>query len=98
MAVPVTREKVLYLLDPIGASRRSRTLRTADWMIRKLRWLLPFEAEALSLPYMPSFLRKEGGLLLSLGQFCQWVGTQVMSTGAVQIWPGSPVARAAHRE
>ena len=93
MMVPVTHEKVLYLLDPIGASRRSRTLRAADWMIRKLRWLLPVEAEALSLSYIPFFLRKEGGLLLSLGQFCQWAGTQVMGTGAVQIWPGSPVAR-----
>ena len=27
MAVAVKQEKVLYLLDPIGASRRSRTLR-----------------------------------------------------------------------
>src|ERR1035437_7681615 len=27
MAVPVTSERVMYLLDPIGASRRSLTLR-----------------------------------------------------------------------
>ena len=31
-------------------------------------------------------------MLFSLGQFCQWVGSQVMSTGTVQIWPGTPVA------
>ena len=30
MAAPVTQEKVLYLLDPIGASRRSAVLRAAD--------------------------------------------------------------------
>src|SRR5512143_3073888 len=30
MAAPVKHEKVLYLLDPIGASRRSGTLRAAD--------------------------------------------------------------------
>src|SRR5436305_15305658 len=34
MAVPVKHEKVLYLLDPIGASRRSVPVRLADRMIR----------------------------------------------------------------
>jgi electron-transferring-flavoprotein dehydrogenase len=38
-------------------------------------------------------LRKDGGLLLSIGQFNQWVGAQVMGTGTVQIWPGMPVAQ-----
>jgi electron-transferring-flavoprotein dehydrogenase len=32
--------------------------------------------------------------VLSLGQFMQWVGAQVQSTGTVQIWPGTPVAQA----
>ncbi len=32
------------------------------------------------------------GLVLSIGQFNQWVSQQLMMTGAVQIWPGSPVA------
>ena len=39
MAVAVKQEKVLYLLDPIGASRRSRTLRAGDAAIRALRQL-----------------------------------------------------------
>jgi hypothetical protein len=30
MAAEVKQERVLYLLDPIGASRRSLTLRAAD--------------------------------------------------------------------
>src|ERR1039458_6777960 len=34
MAVEVKRERVLYLLDPIGASRRSLTLRAADAVLR----------------------------------------------------------------
>jgi electron-transferring-flavoprotein dehydrogenase len=92
MAAPVTKEKVLYLLDPIGASRRSRTLRFMDGFIRAMRLALPYEAEALDLPYTPSFLHKEGGLLLSIGQFNQWVGSQVMASGLVQVWPGTPVA------
>jgi electron-transferring-flavoprotein dehydrogenase len=92
LAAPVRHEKLLYLLDPVGASRRSPALRLADRLARVFRWALPYEREALCLPYIPPFLRKEGGLLLSLGQFSQWVGAQVMASGLVQIWPGTPVA------
>ena len=92
MATPVKHEKLLYLLDPVGASRRSPALRLADRLVRAFQWALPCEREALRLPYIPPFLRKEGGLLLSIGQFSQWVGAQVMASGLVQIWPGTPVA------
>ncbi|MBM3891781.1 MAG: 4Fe-4S ferredoxin, partial [Verrucomicrobia bacterium] len=91
-ATPVEHEEVLYLLDPIGASRRSLTLRIADKLIHAFKWALPFEKEAMRLPYIPPFLRKEPGLAFSIGQFTQWVGAQVMGTGAVQVWPGTPVA------
>jgi electron-transferring-flavoprotein dehydrogenase len=94
MTVPVGEEKVLYLLDSIGASRRSVTLRAADAMIRTFKWALPVEHDALNLPWTPSFLHKHGGLVLSMGQFMQWVGAQVQSTGTVQIWPGTPVSQA----
>jgi electron-transferring-flavoprotein dehydrogenase len=94
MAASVGEEKVLYLLDPIGASRRSPTLRLADSAVRALKWALPFERDAVELPWAPGFLHKHGGLVLSMGQFMQWVGTQVQSTGTVQIWPGTPVAQA----
>ncbi len=94
MAAPVEREKVLYLLDPIGASRRSPGLRLADRLLRMFRWVLPLEDHALELPYTPDFLHKEGGLILSIGQFLQWAGSQVMSTGTVQVWPGTPVEKA----
>src|SRR5579864_386960 len=52
MAARVTHEKVLYLLDPTGASRRSRTLRVADGLLRAFR--LPKHA-AVELPYVPPF-------------------------------------------
>ena len=94
MAAAVTEEKVVYLLDPIGASRRSWTLRAGDSCIRAFRGLLPFEHEAVELPWSPPFLHKNGGLVLSMGQFMQWVGAQVQSTGTVQIWPGTPVSEA----
>ena len=47
-----------------------------------------------NLPWTPAFLHKHGGLVLSMGQFMQWVGAQVQSTGTVQIWPGTPVSQA----
>jgi electron-transferring-flavoprotein dehydrogenase len=94
MAAPVGEEKVLYLLDPVGASRRSMTLRFADSLIRTTEFMLPFEHHALNLPWTPPFLHKKDGMILSMGQFMQWVGAQVQSTGTVQIWPGTPVSEA----
>ena len=92
MAAPVTEEKVVYLLDPVGASRRSRALRLGR----------PAAAHAaacdreygVELPYVPPFLHKHGGLVMSLGQFMQYVGSELMASGTVQIWPGTPVAEA----
>jgi electron-transferring-flavoprotein dehydrogenase len=92
MAVPVKSERVMYLLDPIGASRRSLTLRIADIALRALGPLLGVRDHAFTLPWTPSFLNKHGGLILSIGQFNQWIGAHLMATGLVQIWPGSPVA------
>lgn len=94
MAVPVDEEKVIYLLDPNGASRRSRALRAADACLRAFSGLLSLDHEGLELPWSPEFLHKRGGLVLSMGQFMQWVGAQVQSTGTVQIWPGTPVSQA----
>jgi electron-transferring-flavoprotein dehydrogenase len=92
MAAPVKQEKLVYLLDPIGASRRSATLRAADRLLRALGSIFRLRDDALELPYIPPFLRKHDGVVLSLGQFNQWVGEQLASSGLVQIWPGSPVA------
>ena len=94
MATPVTTEKIVYLLDPAGASRRPLALRAADKVLRSLGGLLGVEHQAMELPWTPPFLNKHGGLILSMGQFTQWVANQVMASGAVQIWPGSPVREA----
>ncbi|MFZ0428788.1 MAG: 4Fe-4S ferredoxin [Acidobacteriota bacterium] len=91
MAARIEQEKLLYLLDPVGASRRPWTLRLADRLVRATRWLPWYEESAVSLPYIPPFLRKDGGFVLSIGQFIQWVGTQLMTSGTVAILPGSPV-------
>ena len=92
MAAPVAEERVLYLMDPIGASRRSFVLRVGDALLRGLGGLLGVKDDAYELPWTPGFLHKHGGLLLSMGQFNQWVGSQLMATGLVQIWPGTPMS------
>lgn len=90
---PVTSEKLVYLLDPIGASMRPGMLRLADGLIRACKFALPYREHALELPWIPPFLRKHDGVVFSLGQFLQWVGTQILSMGTVQIWPSTPVAK-----
>jgi len=90
MAAPVKSEKVAYLLDPIGASRRSLALRSADAVLK----LFKGKDHAIELPWIPPFLAKHDGLVLSMGQFMQWVGTQAMGSGTVQVWPSTPAASA----
>jgi electron-transferring-flavoprotein dehydrogenase len=92
LACPITKERTFYLLDPIGASRRSRALRAVDRMIRALGRILRVEAHALELRALPAFLHKKDGWIFSMGQFMQWVGSRLLADGAVQIWPGTPVA------
>src|SRR5208282_2587134 len=92
MATPVKGEKLVYLLDPAGASNRSFALRAADKVIRTFGSLIGFRENALELPLIPSFLQKHDGFVLSLGQFNQWVGEQLTSSGLLQIWPGTPVS------
>jgi electron-transferring-flavoprotein dehydrogenase len=91
MATGVSRESVAYLLDPVGASRRSFALRAGDRVLRALGLAQDY---AIQLPYVPEFLHKDGGLVMSLGQFMQFVGCQLTGSGTVQIWPGTPVAEA----
>jgi len=91
MAAEVKQERVLYLLDPIGASRRPWTLRIADSLLRAGRGLC-LKDSAFELPWTPAFLHKKPGMVLSIGQFNQWVGSRVMASGLVQIWPGTPVS------
>jgi electron-transferring-flavoprotein dehydrogenase len=88
----VTREEVVYLLDPVGASRRSRPLRAIDALVRAAGGLIGVKDHGVRLPWIPPFLHKHDGFVLSLGQFNQWVAGQVMASGAAQIWPTSPVA------
>ncbi len=92
MATTVKSERILYLLDPVGASRRPWQLRMVDRLLRALSATLGVRDDSFHLPWTPRFLHKGGGLVMSIGQFNQWVGTQLMSSGLVQIWPAMPVS------
>jgi electron-transferring-flavoprotein dehydrogenase len=92
MAAAVKKEKLVYLLDPLRASRRSFAFKAADRMLRSLGILFGVKHDAYELPYTPGFMKKHDGLIFSLGQFNQWVSDQVAAAGVVQIWPGMPVA------
>ena len=88
LATRVKNEKLLYLLDPHGASRRPRWMRLADALCKGLAG----PGQAFELPYIPPFLHKQDGFIFSLGQFMQWAGQQVMFSGQAQVWPATPVA------
>ena len=92
MAAPVTHEKLVYLLDPTKASRRSFAMRVADRFVRAVGMITGNREYAVELPDAPPFMRKHDGMIFSLGQFNQWVSEQVCNSGLVQIWPGTPVA------
>ncbi len=92
MAHPVRHEEVYYLLDPVGASRRSYILKLVDWLFRTFGFILPwYKDQAFQLPFIPPFMAKHGGWVLSMGQFTQWLGSNLMGSGLVQVWPGMPV-------
>ncbi len=92
MATEVKQERMMYLLDPVGASRRSPLLRLGDFFLRLGGKLLGVKDSAFTLPWTPAFLNKHGAMIFGIGQFNQWVGAQLMGSGFAQIWPGSPVA------
>ncbi len=92
MSAPVRDEKLVYLLDPHGATRRPALMQFADKVIEACSGILRVEHQGFAVPFCPDFLHKKDGFIFSLGQFNQWVGAQVMMTGLAQIWPSTPVS------
>jgi len=88
MGAPIGVEKLIYLLDPHGASRRSLAVQAIDQLAGVVVDPVTLGVEA---PFTPDFIHKKDGWLLSIGQFNSWVASQIMMGGAVQIWPSSPV-------
>ena len=91
-AVETGEEKVAYLFDHIGASQRSAGTKFVDAVFKGGRFAMGKGPEAAELPWIPGFLRKEDGLVMSMGAFMSWAGARLMGSGVVQIWPGTPVS------
>ncbi len=91
-AVPTGHETVAYLFDPVGASRRSASTKFVDGVFRYGQFAMRKAPCASELPWIPPFLRKEPGLVMSMGAFMSWCGARLMGSGLVQIWPGTPVS------
>lgn len=93
-AVEAVAEKVVYLFDHTGASQRSAGTKFVDAVFKGGRFAMGRGPEAVELPWIPPFLRKEHGVVMSMGAFMSWAGARLMGTGLVQIWPGTPVSEA----
>lgn len=90
MVASVTEEKLVYLLDPVGASRRSFAFRAVDRLIRGCGSMARLRDHAVELPFIPKAMQKHDGIIFSLGQLNQWVSEQVTNSGLVQLWPSMP--------
>ena len=93
MAAPVivTERVALSARSASAPAGAPPLLRCGRPLLRAWTWPVAKD-HAFELPWTPAFLHKHGGLVLSIGQFNQWVGSQLMASGLVQIWPGTPVA------
>ena len=89
-------EKVVYLLDPMAPAAAPRR---CAWPTACCALLGAGAARIrpASCPIRRRSCTRKDGLVLSIGQFIQWVGAQLMASGTVQIWPGTPVGEAADR-
>ncbi|HPS07333.1 MAG TPA: hypothetical protein PLG22_07360 [Kiritimatiellia bacterium] len=78
-AAPVGHEAVAYLFDPVGASRRTAGTKFMDGVFKYGQFAMRKAPCATELPWIPPFLRKEPGLVMSMGSFMSWVGNQLMA-------------------
>jgi len=88
----VKQERVLYLLDPTHASRRSLTLH-AGMPLFAHSAVSSASRPRIELPWTPRFLHSEADWSSPSGQFNQWVGLQLMAGGLVQNLARNPGSR-----
>jgi electron-transferring-flavoprotein dehydrogenase len=91
-AAEVGHETIAYLFDAAGASRRDAGTKFVDGAFKLGSFMMRKGPDAVELPWIPPFLRKEPGLVLSMGSLMSWAGAQLMGSGLAQIWPGTPVS------
>ena len=91
-ASEVKHEKLAYLFDPVGASRRTFSTRLVDAAFKAGGLIMKGGAwQARELPFIPPFMDKKPGYVLQMGSFMTWAAQKVMEYG-LMIMPGTPVA------
>ena len=91
-SVEVKKEKLAYLFDHLGCSRRTSGTKFMDACFRMGGLFMRRGPSARELPFIPRFMEKRPGLVLNMGAFMGWCAERLMASGTVQIWPGQPVA------
>lgn len=91
-AAAVADETFAYMFDHLGASRRTAGTKFIDGVFKGGRFAMGKGPQAAELPWIPKFLHKKPGIVMSMGSFMSWCGNELMGTGLVQIWPGTPVS------
>lgn len=91
-AVAVKEEKLAYLFDHLGCSKRGLGTKFADFCFRLGGLVMKGgEWQARELPFIPPFMDKKPGYVLNLGAFMGWASQKAMECG-MMVLPGSPVA------
>ena len=87
----VKKEKMVYLFDHIGASKRSIGTKFIDLSFKIGGLFMKKGPFARELPFIPRFMDKKPGLVLNMGAFMDWCAGKLMEQG-VMVMAGQPVA------
>lgn len=90
-AVEVKAEKLVYLFDHIGASRRTIGTKFIDASARFARLFMKKQPHAVEAPFIPGFMDKKPGLVLNMGAFMDWCSGKLMEQG-VMVMAGQGVS------
>ena len=91
-AIEVKEEKLAYLFDNLGCSRRTLGTKMVDLSFKMGGFFMKGgKWQARELPFIPPFMDKKPGLILQMGSFMTWAAQKVMESG-LMIMPGTPVA------
>jgi len=91
-AIEVKKEKMAYLFDHLGCSKRSLGTKLVDCAFKMGGLIMKGgKWQARELPFIPPFMDKKPGYILNMGTFMGWAAQKAMEYGFM-IMPGSPVA------
>ena len=87
--VAVSKEKLAYLFDCVGASKRTIGTKFID-MCFKAGFFMKSGPSAKELPFIPGFMDKKPGYVMGMGAFMDWCSAKLMENG-VMVMAGQPV-------